>query len=70
MPYDDDDGPTLDDLGDCLDDLNDCGKLTDWETEFVDSMLRRREQAPYDWAERLSQKQCRILIDMWKKRCG
>ena len=71
MPYDDgDDTPSLDDFGDLLDDLNDCGALSDWEVEFVDSMLKRREADKYGWSDRLSHKQCRCLIDIWRKRCG
>jgi len=68
MP-DEDDYPTLDDFNDCLDDLNDCGKLSDWELVFVDSMLKRRVQDPHAWMERLSEKQCRCFIDIWRKRC-
>lgn len=64
------DYPTLDDFGDAIDDLNDCEKLSDWELEFVDSMLQRRESDPHTWAERLSDKQCACVVSMWRKRCG
>lgn len=69
MP-DEDDYPTLDDFNDCLDDLNDCGKLSDWEMEFVDSMLKRREQDPHTWMERLSEKQRAKISELWERHCG
>ena len=52
-----------------LDDLNDCGKLSDWEVEFIDSMLLRRESSD-DWYRFLSDKQRVCLATMWEKRCG
>lgn len=74
MPYDPsdpgEDPETDDDLGDDIDDLNDCGKLSDWEVEFVDSMLQRRALDPHGWTDRLSEKQKACIVSMWRKRCG
>jgi hypothetical protein len=57
-------------LGEMLDDLDDCGILSDWELNFVDDMLRRREFNPDLWEVRLSEKQTACLRSMWEKRCA
>ena len=56
------------DFDGAIDDLNDCGRLSDWEADFLDDMLRRREENP-DWAQRLSEKQSAKIRELWERHC-
>jgi hypothetical protein len=49
-------------------DLDDCGKLNDWETDFVDSMLHKMDHDPE--LDELSEKQQACLRKIWTKLCG
>ena len=57
--------PLLDD--EILDELNDCGSLSDWETDFVDDLLRRREAS--DGVVMLTERQDEKLREIYEKRC-
>jgi hypothetical protein len=50
-----------------LDDLDNCGTLSDWELEFLDSMLSRARTP--GWSARLSDKQLAKIVELWDRRC-
>jgi hypothetical protein len=47
-----------------LDDCNDCGKLSDWEMNFIDDMLHRR-----DGLRDMTWNQAAKLLQIWEKHC-
>lgn len=57
-------------LDEVLDDLDDAGNLSDWELDFVDDMLKKREANPDLWDANLSHAQEAKLRAIWDQRCG
>lgn len=49
-----------------LDCLNDCGCLSEWEVEFLDDMLKKRESS-YTY---LSDKQAAMIEKIFDKKCS
>jgi hypothetical protein len=54
-----------------LDDLNDCGQLSDWEVEFVDSMLKRLDNIDSgDDLGFITDRQLEKLEQIYEERCA